>query len=127
MDDATGKVKIGLVIYALGDLLSVHKTLPNSRLASMARIRISKGSAGGEACARVSGLEILPTYLYAKVERDVCRDYRVLDFRKLLEELHSGKNRLGLSRAKVREAFRLEALMNEILHAALKKAEVATR
>ncbi|MGA2548226.1 MAG: CapA family protein [Rectinemataceae bacterium] len=126
-DGATGALKIGLIIYALGDLLSVHKTLPNSRLASLARIRISKGRAGGKECARVSGLEILPTYLYVKKERDVCEDYRVLDFRKLSEELHAGKNRLGLSRAKVREAFRLEALMNKVLHAALKKGEVASR
>jgi poly-gamma-glutamate synthesis protein (capsule biosynthesis protein) len=119
-DDATGARREGLIIYALGDLLSIHRTLPNSRLAILARIRISKGRAGGKECARVSSLEILPTYLYVKKRRNVCENYRVLDFRRLAGELHGGKNRFGLRYRQAREIFRLEALMNRVLHAALK-------
>jgi poly-gamma-glutamate synthesis protein (capsule biosynthesis protein) len=121
LDGASGARKEGLIIYALGDLLSVHRTLPNSRLASLARIRISKGRAGGKECARVSGLEMLPIYLYVKKAKDAVVDYRVLDFRKLARELHAGKNRFGLRQGQKREIFRLEALMNRVLHAALKK------
>lgn len=118
-DGATGARREGLILYALGDLLSVHKTLPNSRLAMLARLRIAKGRTGGKDRVLVSGLEILPVYLYVKKEKDVCEDYRVLDFRKLARELHEGRNRHGLRRAQVRELFRLEGLMNKVLHAAL--------
>jgi hypothetical protein len=67
----------------------------------------------------VSSLDVLPVYLYVRKEKGECVDYRVLDFRKLAAELHSGRDQFGLGRAKSREVFRLEALMNRILHAAL--------
>jgi len=124
-DGVTGARKEALIIYALGDLLSIHRTLPNSRLAILARIRISKGRQDGTERTRVADLEILPIYLYVKKRRNVFEDYRVLDFRKLAAELHAGKNRFGLRRPQVREVFRLEALMGKVLHAALKKNGVS--
>jgi len=119
-DAATGARREGLILYALGDLVSIHRTLPNSRLACLVRIRISKGNAGGAACARVSALEVLPVYLLVRRGNDEVEDYRVLDFRKLAGELRSGQDRFGLGRAGSREVFRLEALMRRVLHAALR-------
>lgn len=118
--DGRGARREGLIIYALGDLLSIHRTLPNSRLGCLARIRISKGKAGDAESVRVSSLEVLPVYLYARMEHGECVDYRVLDFKKIAGELRSGQDRFGLGGAKRRELFRLEALMNRVLYAALK-------
>ncbi len=145
-DKATGARREGLILYALGDLLSIHRTLPNSRLSSLARIRISKGRTGGAdktgsadggasagnassagvsgaECVRVSSLEILPVYLYVRKVKGECVDYRLLDFRKLAGELRAGRDRFALGRAKTREVFRLEALMKKILGAALKEGQ----
>lgn len=119
-DPATGRRREGLILYALGDLLSIHRTLPNSRLASLARIRLSKGATGVATGARVTSLEMLPVYLHVGRRGGECVDYRVLDFRKLAAELRAGTDRHGLGRAKRGEVFRLERLMRRVLHAALK-------
>lgn len=135
-DKSTGARKEGLIIYALGDLLSIHRTLPNSRLSILARIRISKGradldagaatnGAAGADVVRVTALEILPIYLYVRKEKGQCVDYRLLDFRKLSGELHAGRDRFGLGGARRREVFRLEALMKKVLGAALKEGQPA--
>jgi len=136
-DKSTGARKEGLIIYALGDLLSIHRTLPNSRLAILARVRISKGRAvgAGRSIAAAAGadvvcvtkLEILPIYLYARKEKGQFVDYRLLDFRKLAGELHAGRDRFGLGGARKREIFRLEALMRKVLHAALEQASPPPR
>ena len=118
-DKATGGRRECLILYALGDLLSIHRVLPNSRLACLARVRISKGKSNGQDRVRMTSLEVLPVYLYVRKEGDEVKDYRVLDFRKLAGELRSGKDRLALGRARTREVFRLKAIMEKILGPAL--------
>lgn len=125
MDGATGERREGLILYALGDLLSIHRTLPDSRLAMLARIRISKGKLGDTERALVTGLGILPIYLYVKGKPDAVEDYRVLDFRALAGELRSGVDRYGLGRSRSRELFRLEALMHRLLEPALEASAKA--
>lgn len=120
--DGRGERREGLILYALGDLLSIHRTLPNSRLGCLARVRISKDRIGG---VRVSSLEILPIYLYARKRRGLCVDYRLLDFRKLVGELRAGHNRFSLGGSEKREIFRLEVLMDKVLYAALKPERAA--
>ena len=115
VDRATGERRESLILYALGDLLSIHRTLPNSRLAMLARIKLAKAGR-----CRVTGLEVLPVYLYVDKRKGECVDYRVLDFRRLSGELHAGTNRFRLGRARVREVYRLEALMNKLLGPALR-------
>jgi poly-gamma-glutamate synthesis protein (capsule biosynthesis protein) len=116
-----GRRREGLILYAMGDLVSYRRRdVPNSRLGALARIRISKGRAGGEEVTRVSSLELLPTYLYSRDKGGACRDFRLLDFRKLMGELRAGKNRFGLGPYRIKELRRLEALMYRVLGAALK-------
>jgi len=119
VDKVNGRSREGLILYALGDLLSIHRTLPDSRLACLARIRIAKGTAGGQACVRVTNLEVLPIYLLVRKEKGLCIDYRVLDFQRLVGELRLGTNRFRLGRAARREVSRLNALLQKVLHAAL--------
>lgn len=113
--DPEGVRRDGLILYALGDLLSIHRTLPNSRLACLARIRISKGSVSGKSATRVTSLETLPVYLHVGRRGRQVVDYRVLDFRKLAASLRAGDDRYGLGKRKARELFRLETLMYRIL------------
>lgn len=120
--DSAGKRREGLILYALGDLLSIHRTLPNSRLACLSRIRISKGTVAGRTETRVTSLEVLPVYLHVGRNGRRVVDYRVLDFRNLADELRAGKDRYGLGKRKAREVFRLEALMRRILGPALRTA-----
>ena len=110
----------------MGDLLSLHRTIPDSRLACLVRLRLSKGliagAVGAEPAAepRVTKLEVLPVYLFQKKRGGDCVDYRILDFRKLAAELRSGVDKYGMSARMRREFFRLERLMNEVLGPALK-------
>jgi poly-gamma-glutamate synthesis protein (capsule biosynthesis protein) len=120
-DGASGRRREGLILYALGDLVSYRrKDVPDSRLGNLARIRLSKRGAGGTARTVVSSLEIMPTYLYSRREDRDCRDFRILDFRTLAREFDAGVNRLGLSRAQLREFRRLEGLMEKVLGPALR-------
>ena len=116
-----GAAREVLIFYALGDLLSLHRTIPDSRLACLIRLRLSKGAVpGGAAEPRVTKLEALPVYLFQKKRGGDCADYRVLDFRKLAAELRSGVDKYGMSARMRREFFRLEKLMYEVLGPALK-------
>jgi len=121
VDGVSGRNREGLIIYALGDLVSFRrKDVPNSRLGNLARIRLSKRREDGGTRTAVSSLEILPTYLYSRLEDRKCRDFRILDFRKLVRELDEGMNRFGLGRAQLREVRRLEGLMKKVLGPALR-------
>lgn len=117
-DKTTGERKEGLILYALGDLLSIHRTLPNSRLGCLVRLRLSKGRASGVESLRVSSLEVFPIFLYVRKRGKEVLDYRVLDFRRLAAELHEGRDRFALGPTRVREVFRLEGLLNRVLFAA---------
>lgn len=120
-DKATGRRREGLILYALGDLVSWRrKDVPNSRLGNLARIRLSKRAGEGGTQTVISSLEIMPTYLYSRLEDRDCRDFRILDFRRLARELDGGVNRLGLGRAQLREVRRLEGLMEKVLGPALR-------
>ena len=120
-DKATGRRRVGLILYALGDLVSWRrKDVPNSRLGNLARSRLSKRAGEGGTQTVISSLEIMPTYLYSRLEDRDCRDFRILDFRRLARELDGGVNRLGLGRAQLREVRRLEGLMEKVLGPALR-------
>ena len=120
VDSATGEAREGLILYALGDLITVRDgILPNSHLGLLARVRIAKGRKGGRDCARIAGLEILPTYLFPRMRGKTCEDFRLLNLRALAAELRAGHNRHGLSRSQARDVPRLEALMRRLLAPAL--------
>lgn len=120
VDRATGEAREGLILYALGDLITVRDgILPNSHLGLLARVRIAKGRKGGRDRARIAGLEILPTYLFPRMRGKTCEDFRLLDLRRLAAELRAGHNRFGLSRSQARDVPRLEALMRRLLAPAL--------
>ncbi|MDP3178383.1 MAG: CapA family protein [Spirochaetaceae bacterium] len=126
VDAITGERREGLILYALGDLLTIRDgILPNSHLGLLARVRIAKGRVGGKERARIAGLEILPTYLFPRMKRGSCEDFRLLDFRKLAAELRAGINRHALSRAQARDVPRLEALMLKLFSAALPRKGTA--
>ncbi|HOX33730.1 MAG TPA: CapA family protein [Spirochaetales bacterium] len=116
LDAATGERREGLVLYALGDLLTLRTTvLPNSHLGLLARVRFAKGESGGRELTRIAGLELLPTYLRPRMRGGRCEDFRLHDLLKLAAELRAGRNPHGLSRAEGRELLRLEALATRLL------------
>jgi poly-gamma-glutamate synthesis protein (capsule biosynthesis protein) len=120
VDRSAGEAREGLILYALGDLVTVRDgILPNSHLGLLARIRISKGRVGGREKVRVGGLEVLPTYLFPRMRRGSCVDFHILDFRRLAAGLRAGDNRFELSRAQAGDVPRLEALMHRLLSPAL--------
>jgi len=119
-DEASGEAREGLILYALGDLITVRDgVLPNSHLGLLARVRIAKGRSGGRERVRIAGLELLPTYLFPRMRKGRCVDFRVLSLQRLVAESREGRNDPGLSRAQARDLPRLEALMHRLLSPAL--------
>jgi hypothetical protein len=73
----------------------------------LAKFTLQKGTVNGETIAFVSGAELLPTYLYSKVRREVCSDFRVL---RLWGELPA-----ALTNTQRREVERLRALQKKVV------------
>jgi poly-gamma-glutamate capsule biosynthesis protein CapA/YwtB (metallophosphatase superfamily) len=119
-DPFTGQVKDGLIAYALGDLLSCtekdEKSTPNARISNLLRLEISQGSLAGMPATRITDLKMQPMIFYTKREDDRCTDYRLLNLKRLLNELEAGTNRLNYTSAEIVEVQRLGRLGKKILN-----------
>jgi poly-gamma-glutamate capsule biosynthesis protein CapA/YwtB (metallophosphatase superfamily) len=114
-DRETGEERKGLIIYALGDLLSANHPGYNSRIGNLARIRFSRGEAGGKSCIRITSLDILPFYIYQEMKDGSCVDFRLLRLNKLAQDLRSGKATVNIPQEEAREIERLEKLTQKLL------------
>jgi len=116
LDPFSGIKKQGLIIYALGDLISCHEHIPNSRLNNLVRLNISKGRSDNKQFTIISDLKIRPMYIYSKMEGEQCVDFRLLNFAKLINEIKKNTNRMNFDEAAVKELERLDVLMHKLLH-----------
>lgn len=119
LDPFSGIQKQGLILYALGDLISCHEHIPNSRLNNLVRVDISKGWLEDKEITLISGVKIRPMYLYSKIVNDRCVDFRLLNFTRLMQEIKEQNNRRSLDEAAIKELKRLEVLMYRLLPAEL--------
>ena len=119
-DPFTGRKKDGLIAYALGDFISCtekdEENTPNARISTLLRLCLAKGTIDGHPAAAITDLKIRPMYFYTRMEDGACIDYRLLNLRKLLEELQSGRDRMGLGAKAAAEAVRLGSLAKKVLH-----------
>jgi poly-gamma-glutamate synthesis protein (capsule biosynthesis protein) len=113
-DPYSGLEKQGLIFYALGDLLSWHPA-KNTRLGCLAKIHLQKGHIGDTPVTLVSGLGLMPTYLYSAIRLEKCTDFRVLDLARLAEEIEAGTVTLPLTAKQKSEALRLRALSEKVM------------
>lgn len=102
-DPFSGVKKQGLILYALGDLISCHEHIPNSRLNNLVRINISKGRIDGKQLTIISALRIRPMYIYSKMEGDKCVDFRLLNFTRLIKEITQKTNCFYFDEAAIKE------------------------
>lgn len=116
LDPFSGTKKQGLIIYALGDLISCHEHIPNSRLNNLVRLTISKGRIDNKQITMISDLKIRPMYIYSKMEGDKCVDFRLLNFVRLINNIKKNPKHLNLDEAAVKELERLNVLMHKLLH-----------
>ena len=126
-DKETGEDKKGLIIYALGDLVSANHPGFNSRLGALARIRFSKGEADGKSCVRITSLDIMPFYIYQEMKGDLCSDFRILRLKKLAADLRSGMKTVDIPEKEAREIERLDKLARKLLGPAQRKKGQSTR
>lgn len=115
LDKYSNQQKEGFIAYALGDLVSIHKNLKNSRLGYLVKLRISKGMQSGRQCTRISDMKIKPIYLYSRFVQKQCVDFRLLDFVKLMEQRRSGTSEQRLEDKEIKELERLEKLLCKLL------------
>ncbi len=115
LDPFSGIQKQGLILYALGDLISCHEHIPNSRLNNLVRLDIVKGRIEEKQVALISGVKIRPMYIYSKMEGDQCVDFRLLNFNGLMEGLKRNDRHRNLDEETIKELKRLELLMHRLL------------
>ena len=123
-DKETGEERKGLIIYALGDLVSANHTGFNSKLGNLAKIRISKGEAGDKQSVRITSLEIMPIYIYQDMKGETCTDFRILRLSKLASDLRSGRPTVNIPEKEGKEIERLDQLARKLLGPALSKDEL---
>lgn len=114
-DPYSGITKQGLIIYALGDFISCHEHIPNSRLNNLVRLNIAKGRIKDKQLTVIADVKIRPMYIYAKMERNQCVDFRLLNFVRLINEIKKNKNQMDFDDADIKELERLEVLMQKLL------------
>lgn len=115
LDPFSGIQKQGLILYALGDLISCHEHIPNSRLNNLVRLKISKGIVDNKPLTVISELKIRPMYIYSRMEAEKCVDFRLLNFTKLIKEINKNRNPRNLDDTEVEELKRLNILMQKLL------------
>lgn len=115
LDPYSGVRKQGFIVYALGDLISCHENLPNSRIANLVKLRISKGTLDGQELTRITDLKIKPLLQYPHMKDGLCDDFRLLDFVKLMDALDHGINSYHIDPQSMRELRRLQSLMYKLL------------
>lgn len=115
LDPYSNIKKQGLIIYALGDMISCHEHIPNSRLGNLVKLQISKGTLNGTETTKITDLKIRPLNLYAHMKNGLCDDFRLLNFVKLMDELNTGINRYHLDQPAIQELRRLQCLMDKLL------------
>ncbi|HEX3028662.1 MAG TPA: CapA family protein [Clostridia bacterium] len=114
-DPYSGITKQGLIVYALGDLISCHEHIPNSRLNNLVRLDVAQGKLGDKQLAVLSDVKIRPMYIYSKMDGEQCVDFRLLNFVKLMNEIEENKNSMNFDDADLKELKRLAALMHKLL------------
>ena len=109
-DPATGETKDGFIAYSLGELLSYNAFSKNSRLALLISLEIAKAASGNHQTKLIS-LKVLPIYTWIRRLPDEMYDYRLLDFRKMMQQLQNGENPHEFNVREIKELKRLESLL----------------
>lgn len=107
-DPFTGKIKDGFIIYSLGDFVTYHKHTKNTKVSWIIGLDISKGMQEGEETTIITGLKILPIYIYTGFKDERCITFKFLKFEKLLEQLDNGINIYGFNQNEIQELKRLK-------------------
>jgi poly-gamma-glutamate synthesis protein (capsule biosynthesis protein) len=107
-DPFTNESREGFIIYSLGDFISYHRHAKNTKLSWIISLTISKGILNGKGTALVSGLKILPIYIYTGFRDGICKEFKLLRFKNLLNQLDDGVNTYGFTQSDIEEFKRLE-------------------
>lgn len=78
------QVRQCLIIYSLGDFVSYHPLSKNSKITYTVKFKISKGLLNNEYITQINELEILPVYILADEKSNDIYDFRLLEFKEVL-------------------------------------------
>ncbi|WPC39711.1 CapA family protein [Clostridium sp. JS66] len=107
-DPFTGEVKNGFIIYSLGDFVAYHKYTKNTKLSWIIGLEISKGILKEKQVTLLTGLKVLPIYIYTGFQNNYCNTFKFLRFEKLLKQLESGENLYDFDHKEIEELKRLK-------------------
>ncbi|SCY81796.1 CapA family protein [Alkaliphilus peptidifermentans] len=105
--------KEGLIVYSLGELVSLNLFTKNSRLAMLVKLELSEGFENNERVVKITELKVLPIYIFYRKENINESIYRVLDLKKTLQEIENGNNKHRFTEGDIKELKRLDRLFRE--------------
>lgn len=106
-DPSTGRIKDGFIIYSLGDFISYHRHAKNTKVSWIIGLEISKGTVKDGEITAITGLKILPIYIYTGFNGEKCHTFKLLRFEKLIRQLDEGINIYEFSKPQIDELKRL--------------------
>ncbi|QNO15981.1 CapA family protein [Alkalicella caledoniensis] len=112
-DPIQQREKEGLIIYSLGELVSLNLFSKNSRLAMVVKIELTEGVQRGNTLVKITDLKVLPIYIHYKELGKGKSQYKILDLMKTLRNLEQDRNPHGFSEGEIKELRRLKRLFFE--------------
>lgn len=114
-DEKLQLFKEGLIVYSLGELVSLNLFSKNSRLATLVKLEFSKGHISGKSMVKLTDLKILPIFTSYRVFGRKKTDYRVLNLKRTIDMLEQGDNPHNFNEKEKTELYRLYKLFNDCL------------
>lgn len=115
VDPSTGRAKQGFIAYSLGDFVAHEPFTRNSRISTVLRLELAKGTLDGRPFACVSGLEALPILIALRDFGGGSEELRLLDYERVMEGISSGDDPYAFDRRERAELERLGVLLRERL------------
>ena len=119
-DQASGKKKNGLILYALGNISTVETPVKNSSLAGLAGITVQKGELAGEQRTLITDAKLLPVYHYLRLSNNQCLEARLLNLGRLDEQISTGQCPYALTAKQKANIARLRRLAERLMPYAFK-------
>lgn len=106
--------RTSVIAYSLGNLVADFD-VKNSLISCILKFKFVKGIENGQEKTVISELKLMPIYTFKIFENNEFKEIRLLNFLKLIYELHSQINKYKLNEDEIKELYRLKNLFFKLI------------
>lgn len=106
--------RASIIAYSLGNLVADFD-VKNSLISCILKFKFVKGIENGQEKTVISELKLMPIYTFKIFENNEFKEIRLLNFLKLIYELHSQINKYKLNEDEIKELYRLKNLFFKLI------------